>query len=469
MSDTTRFDRLGGRIVTTTKGPALHIDRPFLVLQLSAAAAAVLAALPATPDEIATQTGVPAARVVKILETFEARQLVVRLSPRARTAAPRVTIVIPAYERQDATVATIASLRELDYPADALEILVVDDASPVPLDVGATRVLHLARNGGPAAARNAGLAAATTELVAFVDNDCTVSHDWLGILVGALEEPGVDIAGGRALAPRSGGILAGYEAARSPLDMGKVRGRVGLGKLVPYVPTTNLLVRRSAATALDGFRSGMHLGEDVDFVWRAQKASKIVYEPAATVVHHHREQLGAMLRRRAEYATSEALLARLHPESRRTVLLPVTVLFALGACQWSRFATLPALVAILLIAQEIIAKRAKLRALGLATSNVVGAVLRAHGASLYHLSAATSRYQGVVLLVTAIAVAKLRLVVAILVFAYPIVDAGVRKSKIRLPFYVALYTLEMTAYQIGIAWGRLAHRSLDLPKIRLRR
>lgn len=279
----------------------------------------------------------------------------------------------------------------------------------------------------------------------------------------------MDIAGGRALAPRGSGILAGYEAARSPLDMGTARGLVGLGKLVPYVPTTNLLVRKSAADALGGFRAGMHLGEDVDFVWRAQKASKIVYEPAATVVHHHRERLGQMLRRRAEYATSEALLARLHPASRRTVLLPVTVLLALGGCVGSRFAWIPVAVALVLVAQEIVSKRAKLRALGLATSNVVGAVLRAHGASLYHLSAATSRYQGLVLLGLAIAFAELRLVVAILMFAYPVVDAGIRKSKIRLPFHLALYTLEMAAYQLGIAWGRLAHRSLLLPKIRFRR
>ena len=251
--------------------------------------------------------------------------------------------------------------------------------------------------------------------------------------------------------------------------MGKTRGLVGLGKLVPYLPTTNLFVRKSAADALGGFRAGMHLGEDVDFVWRAQKTSKIVYEPAATVVHHHREQLGRMLRRRAEYATSEALLARLHPASRRTVLLPVTVLLALGACVWSRFAVVSALIAIAMVAQEIVSKRQKLRALGLATSDVVGAVLRAHGASLHHLSAATSRYQGIVLLLLAIAFPKLRLVVAILLLAYPLVDARIRKTKIALPFYVLLYTLEMAAYQFGIAWGRLAHRSLLLPKIRFRR
>ena len=339
-------------------------------------------------------------------------------------------------------------------------------------------MLRLAENGGPAIARNAGLAAATGDLVAFLDNDCTVMPDWLAILAATLEEAEVDIAGGRALPPpaRGHGILAAYEAARSPLDMGKTGGAVGLGEAVPYLPSCNLLVRRSTAQRLGGFRDGMHLGEDVDFVWRAREArSKVVYEPAATIVHHHRERLGEMLRRRAEYASSEALLVQLHPGSRRVLVLPVTVLLALAAL--STLASLRhlhaglalAAAAATLVVVDVVAKMHRLRDVGLPARGVWSAVLRAQGASLFHLSAAVSRYLGVVLFALALLVPALAPAALVLLATYPLLDARIRGARLMAPLYVALYTLDMAAYQLGVLRGRVVHRSLLLPRVKLRR
>ena len=478
-----RYRLLGGTIVRTLKGPALRLERPHLVLHVSPGAAAVLAALPGTAAELSRVARVSVARATAIVHTFLARGVVLREAPRKLSRAPRVTLVIPAYERPEATRATVESALALAYPADRLDIVVVDDASPEPLQFSdlppdRVRVLRLTHNGGPAAARNAGIAAATGELVAFLDNDCTVTPDWLSLLAAALEEAEVDLAGGRALPPpsRGHGILAAYEAVRSPLDMGKTGGAVGLGELVPYLPSCNLLVRHRTAQRLGGFRDGMHLGEDVDFVWRAREArSRVVYEPAATIVHHHREELGAMLRRRAEYASSEALLVRLHPASRRVLVLPVTVMLALGSL--STLATLRhlhaglalAAAAAALVAFDVAAKMRRLRAIGLPARGVVPAVFRAQGASLYHLSAAVSRYLGLPLLALALLVPSLAPAVVVLLATYPLLDARIRGARMVAPLYLALYTLDMAAYQIGILRGRVVHRSLLLPRIKLRR
>ncbi len=255
--------------------------------------------------------------------------------------------------------------------------------------------------------------------------------------------------------------------------MGKTGGAVGLGELVPYLPSCNLLVRRSAAQRLGGFRDGMHLGEDVDFVWRAREArSKVVYEPAATIVHHHREQLGAMLRRRAEYASSEALLVRLHPASRRVLILPVTVTLALAAlASWRHAPAAIALVlaAVVLLVVDVITKSRRLRAIGLPMRGVVSAVMRVQGASLYHLSAAVSRYLGVPLLALAALAPATAPAVVVLLGTYPLIDARIRGARVFVLLYIALYTLDMAAYQAGVFWGRLSHRSLLLPRLKLRR
>jgi glycosyltransferase involved in cell wall biosynthesis len=74
------------------------------------------------------------------------------------------------------------------------ELLLVDNASDDDsLDIArkacpAMRILQLARNGGPATARNAGIAAATSELILFQDNDIRLELDTATRLVGHLRQ-----------------------------------------------------------------------------------------------------------------------------------------------------------------------------------------------------------------------------------------------------------------------------------------
>ena len=84
------------------------------------------------------------------------------------------------------------------------------------------------------------------------------------------------------------------------------------GARVSYVPGAALVVRRSAAG--DGFRHGMYVGEDVDFVWRLAAAGwRVRYEPDAVMGHDHRVTFRAWFARRADYGTSAAALEDLHP------------------------------------------------------------------------------------------------------------------------------------------------------------
>ena len=69
-------------------------------------------------------------------------------------------------------------------------IIVIDDCSPIPVDRptrtddGVPNSLHRrAVRGGPAAARNTGLAAANTPLIAFIDSDCEPEPDCPGMLL----------------------------------------------------------------------------------------------------------------------------------------------------------------------------------------------------------------------------------------------------------------------------------------------
>jgi mycofactocin system glycosyltransferase len=224
-----------------------------------------------------------------------------------------VSLVVPARDDPDGLRRTI------ETAGDFGEVIVVDDGSRDQKAVrrgasGATIVRNeVAR--GPGAARNQGWRSAKLPLVAFVDADVELGDNWSGVLVAHFDDPTVGAVAPRVRsrpgrAPR---WLAEYESVRSPLDLGPLGGPVRPGARVTYVPTAVLLVRRDALDAVDGFDERLHVGEDVDLVWRLHEAGwRVRYEPAAQAHHPARPGVRAWIRQRVRYGTSAAPLASRH-------------------------------------------------------------------------------------------------------------------------------------------------------------
>lgn len=231
-----------------------------------------------------------------------------------------VVAIVPTRDRAGDLARCLAALA---HRSPAVARVVVDDGSRDAAAVRAVaerfgaRLVRLSPGRGPGAARNAGAAATSEPLIAFVDSDVVVTDGWLERLAAHFGDPAVG-----AVAPRVGaledgpGALARYEAARSSLDMGERAGAVGAGRAVPYVPSATVVVRRAAFGA--GFDAGLATGEDVDLVWRMTAAGwRVRYDPAAVVLHDHRVRPLAFARRRLAYARSIGPLARRHPDALR--------------------------------------------------------------------------------------------------------------------------------------------------------
>ncbi|ABW66795.1 glycosyltransferase family 2 protein [Desulfosudis oleivorans] len=91
-----------------------------------------------------------------------------------RTSLPLVSVVIPTYNRGPMVTEAVASVLAQDYPA--IEIIIVDDGSsddtPGRLSPLKNRVTIITQeNRGVSAARNAGVAHAGGEYIAFLDSD----------------------------------------------------------------------------------------------------------------------------------------------------------------------------------------------------------------------------------------------------------------------------------------------------------
>ncbi|MGD9987362.1 mycofactocin biosynthesis glycosyltransferase MftF [Pseudonocardia sp.] len=232
------------------------------------------------------------------------------LGPLARPERADVTVVVPVKDRTAGLVRLLAAL-----PTDLGGIVVVDDGSAVPVDVTHDGPLTLLRNDtarGPAAARNAGLAAATTRLVAFLDSDVVPRPGWLEPLLDRFADPAVGLAAPRIVALDAGATwVSRYEAVRSSLDLGLDAAPVVPRSRVAYVPSAALLVRRDAVGT--GFDENLHVAEDVDLVLRLHEQGwRLRYEPASHVAHDHRVDVRQWLGRKAFYGTGAAPLALRH-------------------------------------------------------------------------------------------------------------------------------------------------------------
>lgn len=94
-----------------------------------------------------------------------------------------VTVVLPAKDCQDELELTLAALAAQTYPAELMDVIVVDDASAEPLRLPSihperTRILRLPPGDGHGSgrARHAGAEAATGDIVLFLDADIVATR-----------------------------------------------------------------------------------------------------------------------------------------------------------------------------------------------------------------------------------------------------------------------------------------------------
>jgi mycofactocin glycosyltransferase len=376
-----------------------------------------------------------------------------------------VTVVIPVRDREAELTRCLEGLTGMP------RVIVVDDDSCDPAAIArvasgaGARVLRREVNGGPGAARNTGLAAADTPLVAFLDSDCVPSPGWLDALLPHFADPAVGAVAPRIVPDEPGRTwLARYEGASSTLDMGARASIVRPGSRVPYVPGAALVVRRAAAST--GFAETMRVGEDVDFVWRlAASGWRVRYEPAAAMRHRHRVRLPEWFARRKDYGTSAAILEQRHPGAVRPLYISAWTALAWlaaaaghpvagAACTGAGIALLARRLA--RVTGEDWPGPAAMTAWPLAARLAGGGTLAAG----LPLGSAISRTWWPVALPAALAVRRVRWSLAALVVTPPLLDWLDRRPPLDPARYVAARLLDDLGYSLGVWQGCAGRRTI---------
>ena len=263
----------------------------------------------------------------------------------------KLSAIVPTHNRPEVLRRCLQTLREQDVAASSLEVIVVDDGSPVevrpvvvavagdgPFSMRCERLELTGLNG----ARNRGAALAGGDVLAFLDDDTLVSQGWASALLRAFERHPCAAVGGRielalegpepAWLPRRRYYLAEYDLGPEAfwLDEELVDGRdsspVG----------ANCAIRRSEFERLEGFRVGLDRiadslvsNGDTEFFRRLRTAGgRMRYEPDAAVRHcvpADRLTVAYFVKRHYAQGVSDELLLSLRGEPgswrRRRLLL----------------------------------------------------------------------------------------------------------------------------------------------------
>ena len=122
-------------------------------------------------------------------------------APAPPAQAPRVSLIVAAYDEAAVIAGKVANALALDYPRDRLEIVVASDGSSDDTvaearRAGADLVLDLPR-GGKIRAQDAAVQRSSGDIVAFSDANSMWEPDALRVLVGAFADPAVGYACGQ--------------------------------------------------------------------------------------------------------------------------------------------------------------------------------------------------------------------------------------------------------------------------------
>ena len=265
----------------------------------------------------------------------------------------RISVIVPTQRRPESLTRAVKSVfRQKSPPAAAdLELIVVDNdpAGSAEATVGRLqyetpfRLVYVHEpQPGVAGARNAGLAAASGEMIAFLDDDEEASPGWLSALIAVQAEFDADVVFGpvRGRAPsevqRHRSYFEGFFSREGPSEARLLEGHYGCG---------DSLIRRAALPhpTAPFARSRDQIGGEDDLLFEQMQArgARFAWAPEAWVWEHPepaRFTLGYALRRAFAYGQgpSYACMTRTPPDRAgaarwMVVGMGQTVVFGLAA------------------------------------------------------------------------------------------------------------------------------------------
>ena len=175
-----------------------------------------------------------------------------------------------------------------------------------------------------AAARNIGIKASKSEIIAFTDSDCVPHKNWLeNIFKRFKENPNLVGVGGKMLPLEPKNYVETFSAnvflneiMRFPDQIFKPNKKFLPGSFI----TANCAYRRKALIDIGGFNEFFkNHGEDIDLYWRMidKFPSRLLYDPSIIIYHSFPDTYSKLIRKYFQYGIASSKLAKFHLKTPR--------------------------------------------------------------------------------------------------------------------------------------------------------
>jgi GT2 family glycosyltransferase len=248
--------------------------------------------------------------------TVESRAEIVRIR-----SWPRVSVVVPTYNRAASLQRLLRALERTEVPAGGMEVVVVNDGSTdhTLAVLARTRARWVSQpNCGRAMARERGRREARGDIIVFLDDDVVPEPDAIMRMVAGLES--ADGVGAKILPLDVKPVIAHYMHVDGIVNHYERAGNA------MWLITAAAAFRREALDRIGGFDTAYEqAGEDVDLTLRLVEAGWVLrVDHAAVVYHDHRSRFKGLWSTCYRYGRAYRTLASRHAvhrsERRRSAL-----------------------------------------------------------------------------------------------------------------------------------------------------
>jgi cellulose synthase/poly-beta-1,6-N-acetylglucosamine synthase-like glycosyltransferase len=244
-----------------------------------------------------------------MLVTFLSRPARAARGRNASTTAQSVALIIPCYNEENTLANSVRSALRLDYPADKLQIVLVDDGSTDGTRAAMEQFrghpqikIIFQKNGGKHTALNAGIALTGAEIVGCLDADTMLEPDALSRTLVCFERPTVAAAMSAISIRTPRGFLERMQSAEYTMSIFFRHALCSINAIF-VTPGPFSLYRRSVLEKVGGFVYGQQT-EDMEMALRLQRAGyEIDNIPGARVTTHAMDTLPKLVRQRMRWSS----------------------------------------------------------------------------------------------------------------------------------------------------------------------
>jgi cellulose synthase/poly-beta-1,6-N-acetylglucosamine synthase-like glycosyltransferase/peptidoglycan/xylan/chitin deacetylase (PgdA/CDA1 family) len=225
--------------------------------------------------------------------------------------APRVAVLIPAYNEEKVIVRTIRSVMMSNYKN--IRIIVIDDGSKdntyrvacdaYPADIASGRLTVLSKpNGGKADALNYALARTNEEIYVGIDADGVIAHDAITKLVCHFANPEIGAVAGNAKVGNRVNLWTRWQALEYITSQNFERRALDLFDVVMVVPGAIGAWRTQAVKDGGGYHTNT-VAEDADLTMNLlEQGYAVIYEDSALAFTEAPVNMDGLMRQRFRWS-----------------------------------------------------------------------------------------------------------------------------------------------------------------------